>query len=101
MKSLRSHSPPQTVAMQPISTSNGPCQGATQRNARAGGSDGKYRAYTLLIAVKCAASVQYTLHLTTFSNDDPAAARHAFICSSTISVCRSMGKRLISPVTGS
>jgi tripartite-type tricarboxylate transporter receptor subunit TctC len=32
------------IAMQSISTSNGPCQAETQMKLRAGGSDGKYRA---------------------------------------------------------
>jgi tripartite-type tricarboxylate transporter receptor subunit TctC len=32
------------MAMQSISTSNGPCQAETQMKLRAGGSDGKYRA---------------------------------------------------------
>jgi transposase-like protein len=34
----------QIVAMQSISTSNGPCQPATKTKLRAGGSDAKYRA---------------------------------------------------------
>ena len=46
-------------------------------------------------------SVQYTVHFTTLASDEPAAARQSFICSSTISVWRSTGKRLISPVAGS
>jgi hypothetical protein len=45
--------------------------------------------------------VQYTLHLMTLSSDEPAAVKHKFIWSSTISACLSIGKRLVSPVAGS
>src|SRR5262249_20339285 len=41
-----------TAATQSISTSNGPCHGRTQTKPRAGGSAGKYRAYTSLIVAK-------------------------------------------------
>src|SRR5215470_16091888 len=50
---------------------------------------------------KCAASVQYTLHLMTLSSDEPAVVKQSFSCSSTSSAWRSIGKRLISPVAGS
>jgi hypothetical protein len=46
-------------------------------------------------------SVQYTVHLRTRSSEEPAVVKQSFICSSTISVWRSIGKRLISPVAGS
>ena len=62
---------------------------------RAGGSDGKYRAYTALIVEKWAASVQYTLHLITLSSDEPAAVKQSLIWSSTISACVSIENRLI------
>jgi hypothetical protein len=42
----------QSAATQSISTSNGPCQAETQMKLRAGGSDGKYRAYTALTVAK-------------------------------------------------
>ena len=45
--------------------------------------------------------MQYTLHLMTRSSDEPAVVKQSFICSSTISAWRSIGKRLISPVAGS
>src|SRR5262249_25224829 len=93
--------PVQIVATQSISTSNGPCQADTQTKLRAGGSDGKNRAETELMVWKWAASGEYTVHLMTLSSDEPAVVRQSFICSSTISACRSIGKRLISPVAGS
>src|SRR5262245_22508897 len=93
--------PIQIVATQSISTSNGPCQAETQMKLRAGGSDGKYRAYTELMVWKCASAVHYALHWMTLSSDGPAVVKQSFIWSSTISACRSIGKRLISPVRGS
>src|SRR5262249_46967914 len=93
--------PTQIVATQSISTSNGPCQADTQTKLRAGGAGGKKRAENELVGWKIGASVQYTLHLMTRSSDEPAVVKQSFICSSTISACRSIGKRLISPVAGS
>ena len=43
---------PQIAATQSISTSKGPCQAETQMKLRAGGSEGKYRAYTALTVPK-------------------------------------------------
>src|SRR5580704_11260053 len=54
-----------------------------------------------LTVANCSTDVQYTLHLSTFSSDEPAVSTHSFICSSTSSVCLSMGASTTSPVTGS
>ena len=58
----------------------------THTKIRAGGSFGKYLEYTAFTAANLSTEVQYTLHLRTPANEEPAASRQSFICSSTSSV---------------
>src|ERR1700679_4252558 len=78
--------------------SKGPGQAATQTKTRPRGFLGKYRAQTAFTAANFSTDVQYTVHLSTFSSDEPAVSKHSFICSSTISVCCSIGASSTVPV---
>jgi hypothetical protein len=54
-----------------------------------------------LTAANFSTEVQYTLHLSTWSSEEPAVSRHSLSWSSTSSVCRSSGASATWPVAGS
>src|ERR1044072_1620608 len=67
-----------------------PGQAGTQMKIRAGAVFGKKRASIAFTAANVSTGVQYTLHLITFSSNEPAVSTHSLSCSGTNSVCRTI-----------
>src|ERR1700735_613192 len=93
--------PSQASAIKSISTRKSRGSRATSTVDRAGGFEGKYRAYTSFIAEKSFISFRKTLTFTTRSNEEPAASRIALRFSNVRTVCFAVSPSIGLPVVGS